>query len=118
MSKRLLILACSDRKHSGDELLPAINRYNGPAWQLVRNFLRTQPLFAADLDLYVLSAAFGLIPATQPIPLYDQLMSPVRAVELRPQVLATFGTLMARNYGNICLGLSQRYLAALLGWQE
>jgi hypothetical protein len=118
MSKRLLILACSERKREGDELLPAIDRYNGPAWQLVRNFLQTQPLFSADLDLYVLSAAFGLIPATQSIPLYDQLMSPARALELRPQVRATFQALVAHPYGKICLGLSQRYLGALSGWQD
>jgi hypothetical protein len=118
MSKRLLILACSERKRAGNELLPAVDRYNGPSWQLVRNFLQTQPLFAADLDLYVLSAAFGLIPATQSIPLYDQLMSPIRAAELRPQVLTTFQALMEFNYGKVCLGLSQRYLVALLGWQD
>jgi hypothetical protein len=117
MTRRLLILKCSARKRGGTEPMPAIERYDGPLWQVLRSFVRMQPLFAADLDVYVLSAAFGLIPASQPIPPYDQTMAPERADELRPVVLECFRALVDNGYQDLCLGLSQRYLRAMRGWE-
>lgn len=118
MSRRLLILMCSDRKRGDTELLPALERYDGPLWQVLRVFLREQPLFAAQLDVYVLSAAFGLVPASQDVPWYDQKMIPGRAAELRSSALATFHRLMIEGYEHVCLGLSQAYLPAMSGWEE
>lgn len=118
MAQRLLILKCSARKRGGAEPIPAIERYDGPLWQVLRSFVRAQPLFAADLDVYVLSAAFGLIPASQLIPPYDQTMAAERADELRPLVLERFRVLMGNGYRDLCLGLSQRYLRAMVGWEE
>lgn len=117
MADRLLILKCSARKRGEAEPIPAIERYDGPLWQVLRSFRRTQPLFAADLDVYVLSAAFGLIPASQPIPPYDQTMAPERADELRPVVLERFRALVDNGCRDLCLGLSQRYLRAMRGWE-
>jgi hypothetical protein len=117
MASRLLILKCSSRKRGGVELMPAIDRYDGPLWQVLRSFLREQPLFAANLDVYVLSAGFGLIPSTQLIPWYDQTMAPERADELRPAVLGRLAELLAGEHLDLCLGLSQRYLRAMLGWE-
>jgi hypothetical protein len=118
MPRRLLILKCSARKKSGHELLPAIERYDGPLWQVLRSAHREQPLLLSDIDTYVLSAAFGLIPASQPIPWYDQTMSPERADELRPAALETLSALAGSDYSEICLGLSHRYLRALAGWEQ
>ena len=115
---RLLILKCSARKRSGADLMPALERYDGPLWQVLRRFQRDQPLFAHDLDIYVLSAAFGLIPATQPIPWYDQTMAPERADELRPAALSQLEALLGQGYDSLCLGLSQRYLRAIDGWER
>ncbi len=114
---RLLILKCSARKRGGEQPIPALERYDGPLWQVLRAYLREQPLFGAGLDVYVLSAAFGLIPASQPIPWYDQTMAPERADELRPEVLRRFAALMEMGYDQLCLGLSQRYLRAIAGWE-
>src|SRR5689334_2362986 len=98
MPSRLLILKCSARKRGDDTPIPALERYDGPLWQVLRSFLREQPLFATDLDVYVLSAAFGLIPAAHPIPWYDQTMSPERGAELRPAVLVELERLMQGGY--------------------
>jgi|HigsolmetaAR202D_1030399.scaffolds.fasta_scaffold10118_2 hypothetical protein len=114
---RLLILNCSARKHGSEDLIPAIERYDGPVWQLLRSYLRDHQPIVPPLDVYVLSAAFGLIPADKPIPWYDQTMDPAQAELLRPSVLATFKTLMQRGYDQLCLGLSQRYLQAMQGWE-
>lgn len=118
MTRRLLILMCSDRKVGGADPLPAVERYDGPLWQVLRVCLRAQPQLGVGLDTYVLSAAFGLIPATQAIPWYDQKMTAERAAELQPSALMGFGMLIEKGYDQICLGLSQIYLPALDGWES
>jgi hypothetical protein len=42
-TRRMLILACSRRKRPDEGLLPAIERYDGPAFRMVRRFLREMP---------------------------------------------------------------------------
>lgn len=117
MPSRLLILKCSARKLGENNIIPALERYDGPLWRVLRSFLREQPLLAADIDVYVLSAAFGLIPASHDIPWYDQTMSSERAAELQHSVLCGLERLMERDYHELCLGLSDRYLAAMRGWE-
>ncbi|MBX0328288.1 hypothetical protein K2Z83_11435 [Oscillochloris sp. ZM17-4] len=114
---RLLILTCSARKRGGPEPTPVVDRYDGPLWQVLRSYLREQPMFAADLAIYGLSAEFGLIPGDQRIPHYDRTMDPEQADALRPQVLETFAELMGQGYDQLCLGVSDRYLRAMEGWQ-
>ncbi|OGR24297.1 MAG: hypothetical protein A2139_04935 [Desulfobacca sp. RBG_16_60_12] len=116
MPLRLLILKCSARKRGPHEPIAALERYDGPLWRVLRAWLRNNPSLAPDLDVYALSAAFGLIPAGQLIQWYDQTMSPERASELRPRILAILGELMQRPYVAACFGLSRRYLRAIEGW--
>jgi hypothetical protein len=113
--RRLLILSCSQRKRSDPGLLPAIERYDGPAFRVLRRFLREQP-GVAGLDVFVLSAAYGLIPAEYPIAEYDQVMTPQRAAELHDEMLAIFSKLIRTGHTVLCLTLSVKYLIALEGW--
>jgi hypothetical protein len=117
VENRLLILACSERKKGTLDPIPAIERYDGPLWKVLRNFLRDQPLSAAKTDIYVLSAEFGLIPGTHLIPWYNRVMTATRADELRTSVLDQFRLLMDQDYCQVCLGLSQLYLRAMRGWE-
>jgi hypothetical protein len=82
---RLLILSCSKAKRKNAGCLPAIERYDGPTFRVLRRYLR-QP-GADPPETYVLSAKFGLIPGDCRIPDYDRSMTPQRAEELRPQVI-------------------------------
>jgi hypothetical protein len=115
---RLLILKCSSRKRGTSDPLPAVERYDGPLWQVLRAHLRENPLWASDLDVYGLSAEFGLIAGVETIPVYDRTMSPERAEELRPEVERRFRDLMTRGYESVCLGISDRYVAAIQGWEQ
>lgn len=114
---RLLILTCSARKRGAADLLPVLERYDGPLWRVLRSYLQNQPA-ASDLHIYGLSAAFGLLPGEHPIPHYDQTMSPAQADRLRPAVLETFAGLFDADVHQLCLGLSQRYLRAMTGWEQ
>ncbi|SKB15099.1 hypothetical protein PL11201_690120 [Planktothrix sp. PCC 11201] len=77
--------------YSQPEFLPAIERYNGVAFRVVRKFLQEQT--TDYLDIFILSAKFGLIPAYQLIPNYDQKMDRVRSQELKPLVNVKFNEL-------------------------
>ena len=94
---RLLILACSQRKRPDKGLLPAVERYDGPAFRVLRRFLRHSPSKAPDV--LILSAEHGLIPHDLPIAAYDRKMAPTRAHELRPLVLAELGRMTASREG-------------------
>jgi hypothetical protein len=114
---RLLILSCSQRKRPEAGLLPAIERYDGPAFWVLRRFLREQPEKVRQLDVFILSAAYGLISAEYPIRDYDQVMTSQRAAELHDEVLGILtSSLSGNNYGSVCLAMSKAYLAALEGW--
>lgn len=112
---RLLLLACSRRKLPGAEPIPAIERYDGPAFRLVRRYLAAnKPNRYPQTDIRILSARFGLIPATQPIPEYDERMTARRAAELKPDIDAELSrTLGALRYSHVLLCMGRAYLNAL-----
>ncbi len=110
--RHLLILACSQRKRSDAHSLPAIERYDGPTFRLLRRFLRKQP--SPPLDIYILSAKFGLIPSDYLIPNYDQRMTKMRSRQLQPEVIAKFEDILsAKSYQKLCICLGRDYFLAL-----
>lgn len=114
--KRCLILSCSRAKQGAPELLPAVQRYTGPMYQVLRRYLREKPEEANHLAVYILSARYGLIESQTPIPSYDQKMTPTRAAELRPDILNMAQQLIAPiGYEEIYLAMGRTYLGAMDG---
>lgn len=112
---RLLVISCSARKRSDPGLLPALERYDGPAFRVLRKQLRTG---GPGVRVLVLSAKFGLIPADFPVPDYDQRLTAEGAERLRPGVLGTLrAELAAATHLEIGLCLSRLYLNALTGFE-
>ena len=117
---RCLILSCSQTKVKTPGKLPAIRRYNGPPFRVLRKYLTDAP--PADspdaVDIFILSAEFGLIEGDKPIPCYDRRMTPQRAEELRAGVLQTFAARIApKHYTDLLLSMSKIYLLALEGFE-
>ncbi|MGI8554544.1 MAG: DUF6884 domain-containing protein [Dehalococcoidia bacterium] len=83
-TQRVLVLSCSQRKRSDSGLLPAIERYDGPAFRVVRRFLKQS--VGTVPDIHILSARFGLIAHDYPINNYDCRMTVGRAHELKRDV--------------------------------
>src|SRR5207247_7032704 len=79
--RRILLMACSQRKKKGRRNLPAIDRYDGPAFRVLRKYLRE--VNDRSLSVYVLSAQYGIIPSWKRLPNYDQKMNFERASVLR-----------------------------------
>ncbi len=116
--RRLLILSCSQRKRPDPGLLPAIERYDGPAFRVVRKFFRERPPEMQSLDVYILSAEFGLFSANQPIPNYERRMALKRATDLRPQALTTLKHVLEDGqYEGLFISVGKDYLQALTGYE-
>src|SRR5262245_22498942 len=113
---RVLILSCTRRKRCAPSPLPAVERYDGPTFRLLRRF---QKRTLENLDVYILSAKFGLIHHLEMIPYYDQQMTPQRARELQPQINEALERIFRNYRGNgqaasqllLCMG--RIYLDAL-----
>lgn len=77
---RLLILACSQRKKPGQRKLPAIERYDGPAFRVVRKYLRESD--GDPIRILILSAKYGLIAANEKIGNYDCRLNQTAALRM------------------------------------
>ncbi|HLO87037.1 MAG TPA: hypothetical protein VK203_18810 [Nostocaceae cyanobacterium] len=106
--KDLLIINCSKSKFSNVEDLPAIACYNGVAFRVLRKFLQEKN--SNDLDIFILSAKFGLISSHELIPNYDQKMDKKRSQELKSSGNNKFCELLQSGlYKRCLLCMSQDY---------
>ena len=93
--KRLVILSWSQRKVQDKFLMPAMDRYDGPAYKIVRKYLGAVPDARTYDEFLILSAEFGLIPDSRRIPYYDRRMTVERAEELHKQTLHTLKPILS-----------------------
>lgn len=111
INRQLVVLGCSAAKTSPEGAIPAINLYDGPAFRVLRAFLRTHR-WPDPLSLAVLSAEHGLIGGLAQIATYDRRMTPDRARELNPRVTATLQK-FAVDHKRIDLILGADYRASI-----
>jgi hypothetical protein len=115
--ERLLILACSQRKTSVNEYLRAMDRYDGPAFRVLRKYLRENS--DDSLAVLILSAKYGLIESERKIPWYEKRLSNASAVKLKPQVFEIARcTLRSRPWRAVGLCAGKDYRSVLDGVAE
>jgi len=108
----MLVLACSQRKSRVDAPLPAIERYDGPAFRVLRKYLRSTK--DPSLKVLILSAKFGLIRAGEPIVDYNQRLDARRASFLRARVTDRLAEERARlRPDSTLLCMSKLYLTCV-----
>lgn len=114
---RLLVIACSQKKTSKDTPVPAIERYDGPAYRVLRKYLREFP--DAAPTVVILSAKFGLISSDHPTPPYDCRLSRESALDLRPRVMASAREILgSRTWNAIAVCAGRDYRTALGGFES
>jgi predicted RNA-binding protein len=94
-------------------LLPAIDRYDGVAYRVVKRLQRLGQ-YPEDVDLLIVSAKYGVIPHNYPILTYDLRMTPERALEQAKQnrcILTRF--LKHHRYSEVFISAGEDYLSAL-----
>lgn len=89
---RFLLLSCSESKLSTLEPIPAIDRYDGPTFRVVRRYLKT--INPSDVNIWIISAEHGLIASTYLVHEYDRVMTRERAEMLRPRIVSQLQSLL------------------------
>ncbi len=108
--RRTIFLSCSQKKHKTPKLLPAIQRYDGGAFRVVRRYLKEME---EPLDIFVVSARFGLINGSTLIPNYDHKLISSEIENLQTLIFSQAtqefaGYEKARNKAFINLGKKYR----------
>jgi hypothetical protein len=115
-ARYLLIVACSQRKCVTPGVLPALERYDGVYFRVLRK-ARREGYWPAKLDVLIVSAKYGLLEANTPITHYDVRMTREQATRLRPLVVPPLAEWIAsRTYTEIFLNMGKTYHMALDGW--
>jgi hypothetical protein len=104
---RTLILSCSQSKKFDQNDLPAIERYDGPAFRLLRRYLNRSH---EDLEIYILSAKFGLIKHQTSIPYYEQKLRSDGIEELKEQISMQFFFSETQERKPFFINLGKTYL--------
>jgi hypothetical protein len=110
--KQLLVLGCSDVKRDTPGLLPAIDRYDGSSYRVLRSYLRNQD-WPENLSVAILSAKYGLVGGFTGIENYDERMTPQKALEWAPQCHITLNS-WASNHSRFYFSLGKDYLPAVI----
>jgi hypothetical protein len=105
-------MSCSQRKVHNSDVIPAIERYDGPAFRVLRKYFKD--IGDPYLSVYVLSAKFGVISGRRRIANYDRKMSEQRATSLRRRAVRKIKfVLRNRKYREAFFIGSQNYLRAI-----
>ncbi|MBE9195800.1 hypothetical protein IQ219_10905 [Synechocystis sp. LEGE 06083] len=115
--KSLLLISCSRKKIVSGNNMPAIERYDGPAFRLLRRFLAQKE--ASYLDIYILSAKFGIIPYDTPIPNYDEKLTKNKIKEISGQSRSIFREILnSQQYTKLHISAGKQYLHLIDGYQK
>src|SRR5215218_7582810 len=109
--KQLAVLSCSAKKRDDDGPLPALERYNGPLYKVLRSFLR-EAAWPSSLSVAVMSAEYGLIGGLAQIEDYDQRMTRDLSDKWRPGSTKTLQA-WGQQHDSVSLVLGKDYLPAL-----
>jgi hypothetical protein len=113
-----LIISCSQRKHSTEEPVSALELYDGFYYQIIKKLLR-EGHFPANINVVIISAKHGLLRPSDPILPYDQKMTARRATEIRDQLLAKLDFAFSeKQYQEVFVNLGRHYLRAIDGFDS
>jgi hypothetical protein len=104
----LLILSCSQSKRPDAGLMPAYERYDGPAYKVFRCWERQNPYWETALSIWILSGKYGLISSDVQIADYDQRMTEAFATRLRSGLTAALRCITPPRRCFISLGATYR----------
>jgi Queuine tRNA-ribosyltransferase len=109
--RKLLVIGCSQTKRDTDGLLPAIHRYDGSPYRVLRNYLRGHE-WPASLSVAILSARHGLVGGFTEIEDYDERMTSARAQEWAPSCVETLNK-WSSHHQSVHFSLGKDYLPAI-----
>jgi hypothetical protein len=114
----LLLISCSASKNDTSELIPALDRYRGNVYKIIKRAKR-EGYWPQAIDVFIISAKYRLISEHTLIEYYDQKMTGDRADELRVEVSHDLDKLLReRQFDKIFINLSKVYMRSISLSQE
>lgn len=115
--QKLFIVSCSDRKNKTDKPVKAWDLYDGVFYRILKKDRYKQVI--ESLDIYILSAKYGLIPMNNIIENYDHKMTLSTAREQRNSNLIKVKEVCQINhFQEIFIAAGSTYLMALSPLEE
>jgi hypothetical protein len=116
-NRNLLVLGCSRTKRKTEKPLPAIERYDGPTFRMVRRLYFDG--LHLDVDLMIFSARFGLVRPSAMIPRYDlSLKDGPSTPEAKAASWRLEEAIRRCGYREVFLAMGKKYSSALDGFSE
>jgi|TARA_R100000789_G_scaffold94321_1_gene94058 hypothetical protein len=103
MNKKCLIALCSKKKAENECI--ALEMYRGGPWNVIRKNNNK------DMDIYVLSAKYGLLKTNTLIQPYDLLMDDIDVEDMKED--KTWAQLNVDDYDNVMISVGGAYLKAI-----
>lgn len=116
---RLLIISSSE-KQKGDPVspVPAIERYDGLIFQVIKKLNREEH-FPKDIEVLIVFSKYGLLGPEDKIPYPDELMTFKAAKQHRSNFLQKLKSeLQQKKYSENFVNLGSIYLKSIEGFEE
>lgn len=114
----LLIISCSQKKVTNPNLLPAIERYDGPSYKVLRKIMNRSD-YNNSLDIAIISAKYGLLNPNEMIRDYDLKMNAKIAATIQKKVVSALRKqILKKKYENIFINMGENYMLAIDGFDK
>jgi len=110
----VILVGCSGVKRSG--ALPAWQKYDGPLWKSLRTIDGVEHLINAD-QIYVISALYGVFPASTVIDDYDYFLTNKESIENLSNLIKDQRTELPQTF-HVFAGVKYREALTLGGVQH
>lgn len=109
--KFLLVIGCSEWKRNYEEPMPALYIYEGQVQRYLRRVLEDRK---GPIDVYIVSAEYGLIGGWDYIEWYEAEITSRRVESIKEETTKRLRSLLSSGTYTECLvALSKRYLAMI-----
>ena len=114
----LLVQSCSATKSDAENPVPALDRYEGYFYKIIKKAKREGEL-DPGIDICILSAEHGLLEPDDMITAYDRRMDTDRASELCAEVVSALRKKVRRGgYDQVVVNMGRAYRQAIDGFEH
>jgi len=115
--KNLILISCSKIKKKNKELMPAISRYDGVNFKVLKKHFPSA--IPDNLDILIISAKYGLLKSEDAIEYYEQKMDIEIAKGLCEEVLEGLKEIFMNNtYNEVFINMGKEYRLIIDGFDK
>ncbi|MDI9395425.1 MAG: peroxide stress protein YaaA [Euryarchaeota archaeon] len=115
---KLLVIPCSKKKLASEGMLPAIERYQGQYFKILKKYV-TDFSNNNGFDIAILSAKYGLLEPMDNIEYYNLKMDAIQAQSLKGSILKKLAKMNElKQYREVVINLGSHYIEAIEGYEK